>query len=221
MSKEITRALGVGILGFGLGYIGYKIFTNSSSTSIPNSSSRKGIIKPLGEKMQQAWSSDSKRKDICILHTDKDFEKVEIFRQNIYRHCETEDLNVDLNSEMGHGMTILEAFKKELESSIYIFVFVTENFYNDQVNAFLASAGLIDDLRRFGTLWRLVPVWADPRIKDSEQCPFELSVLQGLHYDVFLENEQHTSCFKNIDTLLRKGRKKEQKEDMKRELEDD
>ncbi|OWF54774.1 uncharacterized protein LOC110440508 [Mizuhopecten yessoensis] len=183
---------------------------------------RDGVIDHIEADIQNqnktAWDSDSKKIDIYVLYSQDDFDMAQTFQQNIYRYVSTKDVNVVLMDDVGHGMTIFRAFEQGLKSSIYTFVLVTETFIKDEVKKFLAGTGLIENLQSSARLWRLVPVWMDSGINESGKCPLEFAMLQGLRYDRFLENKGEITVFKNIDRLLKKGRKREMDEGLREEM---
>ncbi|XP_060071063.1 uncharacterized protein LOC132550980 [Ylistrum balloti] len=174
------------------------------------------IEEDIRQQRTVAQNSESRKIDIYVLYSESDFEKAKLCQENICRYASTSDIKVVLMDDMGHGQTIFEAFEQGMESSIYVFVLVTESFAADGLKRFLAGIGLSANLQRSNKLWRLVPVWVDPGINERGKCPLEFSVLQGLHYNRFLEDELDTNCFKNIDRLIKKGRKKIMEESLAR-----
>lgn len=163
----------------------------------------------------QAWESKSKKIDIYILYSQEDYTEAEKFRDNIYQHVNTRDIKIVLMDDVGIGQTTFDSFDEAMKSSIYTFVFVTEMFCRDTMKIFLSQAGLVNYLQKLRSsekLWRFVPVWVDPGINERELCPNELSLIQGLRYDRFLENKEHARCFEHIDKLIRIGRRREMEE---------
>lgn len=174
----------------------------------------------LSDRNRNAWDSDSKKVDILLMYADEDCDLAEQLRQNIYKHVQTKDVSVKLKDDFGVGMPIFRGFEEALRSSIYTFVLVTARFSQDELAKFLAASGLLENLTRSEKLWRVVPVWMEPNVNERDKCPLEFSILQGLHFHRYLEDETETLCFRQIDKLITEGRRKEMEQSTRENLQE-
>ena len=145
--------------------------------------------------------------DACVLHADDDREKAKEFITNMKMEFPHLDLRITTFENILPGERLLLSAANIFESCRFLFVFVTKNFVDSDLQKYLSEISLIDTITFQEKNNRLIPVSTD----SNGYLP-ELAPLISLNYRGYLqvksERRSDSSFLDTFKKLITDGRNK-------------